>query len=112
MARKRLHHWKKKMEAIIAGVVDYDDVEDLVMSCAAVADKAVEATAAKRQAEAKAMGKMDITPLWSAVMGHYFDVWLAYAGDGDLNEQRAKCFAEIVRCGEIADAVEMGTVAA
>jgi hypothetical protein len=104
--------WKGKMEAIVAGAVDYDDIESLAMECASIADKAMDATKAKRQGEAKAKGCMDVSPTWSWAMSEAMLPRLFSWNGGDLTDEQAATNAEIVKCGAVADAFLAGEIQA
>jgi hypothetical protein len=58
-----------RMEAVVSGAIDYDDIEPLVIECADIADKAIAPTQAERRAKAKADGQIDLTPSWSGIAG-------------------------------------------
>ncbi|MEI8371865.1 MAG: hypothetical protein WCJ35_03415 [Planctomycetota bacterium] len=103
--------WKSKMEALVAGAVDYDDAEPLAMKCALIADKAVIAKIeqhARAKAEGKATG-MDLTPLWSEVMPYHVEKLMQWAG-GKLTDAQKCINSNIVRCGAVADVVKAGEV--
>jgi hypothetical protein len=100
--------WKGKMEAVVAGAVDYDDAEPLVMECAAIVDRAVETVRKQKPAATEHKG-MDITPAWSDVMPYMVGKLMEWCGrEGKLSDSQERMLKEIVHCGEIADAYLAG----
>ena len=96
--------WKGKMEALVAGVIDYDDWHELAMECAEVADRGHHPC---RPCTMKADS-------WSETMPILLDWLLMSQGEEISNAKKlfAKTAVDIVRCGEAADLVEAGEIPA
>ena len=99
--------WAGKMEALTAGVVDFDDWEPLAMECADIADQAVRAHITK----AEALGQPRVAMHYMVVMPHLLNHLLKMTTQEKRDEREwgALC-NEINHCGEVADAVLAGTV--
>jgi hypothetical protein len=83
---KSLDTWTGRMEAICAGVIDFDDVEPVALACAAVADE-------KDTAD---------SPTWTERIEALLEHFVAFAADQDGEPFKAMCqtFRE---CGHVAD---------
>jgi hypothetical protein len=97
--------WKGKMEALVAGAIDYDDQHELAMECAELADKTgFEPSSLER-----------IPPRrWFDAVPVVLDRLLE--SERGTTPEAQKLFeetaAEFVHCGELADAAEAGEVPA
>ena len=97
--------WQGKMEALVAGVVDYDDWEEVAMQCAEICDAGVIA----HHAQALKDGRTVDTHLWSAVMPQLLDDLLSMSTQAMRSRKQWKALCdELVNCGKAADAVEGG----
>ena len=93
--------WQARMRAVAAGSCKRNEAEKLLIECAAIADKALAADRPRREAEAKARGKMDGTPSWHFVVSVY---WRALGNGRKLGAKCPEDIAnELITMGEVAD---------
>ena len=105
--------WEGRMEAIIAGAVDYDDTPELIHRCADIADKAVrEATpifAVDRFPVDRGVGTDDVIirccgglPFWFVLADYIIDALHRSPGEPPSEN----IVEDLLSMGRVADAVE------
>jgi hypothetical protein len=81
-------NWESAMSALAQGAVDYCDIQELLGTCATLADKVRDPN-----------GATDITPSWGYITAFY---WTTYFSEGE-----AVFFSEeaedLIRMGRVAD---------
>ncbi len=100
--------WRGKMETLFAmcsyAKVDRNGAEELVGRCAAVVDAVLGPQLEEERKRAKAKGRMNLSPLWSEILGTPLDIILRARGrKTKAAEEAAKL---LLQCADYADQIE------
>jgi hypothetical protein len=86
LGRNALSTWRKRMEAITAGAIDHDDVEQLATACAEAADKK----------------QVSNTGKWTDTINTWLDRFAEVQADQQSENFKQMC-NDFIACGEAAD---------
>ncbi len=98
--------WKERMQAALEHPRS-SELQSVAEACSLIADKALIADAPRRKAAAALRGMVDYTPLWSEMI----DGLVRFVRQRKIDTYSKGARLELVRCAEVADAVESGEVA-
>jgi hypothetical protein len=98
----------KRMQDVVNGVTDYDDVEPTALRAAEIADRVVEQRCRLVEERRAVREKMDfwvfpLVPTWSAIMPVLLKQWLCYATGGIDDQAFEDTRRLLLLCGRVAD---------